>query len=234
MAVGGCILFLFVVGRDVADGRGLDGAIAKIGELREQYWRDVNVPGSTDDLNHSLEKAGRVADFFKLAELRCTKGRFDFERRRTDRIRARLPGGDLRIVRVHDQRNRARAVIRDHGVTAQHAAFQGRPGVGSGAMARQSVSGDQGSGGGSRRIRPHHRGRRLREPFYRKRAGWEHDPGAQGECRSRDGCGGLHWVRSGRGGVSEGNQAGSDHADESGFHRGELGKKVNLSMPTKP
>ena len=52
-------------------GAGLDQAIGKIRELREQFWRDVNVPGSADDLNQSLEKAGRVADFFELAELMC-------------------------------------------------------------------------------------------------------------------------------------------------------------------
>jgi succinate dehydrogenase / fumarate reductase flavoprotein subunit len=50
---------------------GLEAAIAKIPELREQYWRDVNVPGSGDDLNQSLERAGRVADFMELAELMC-------------------------------------------------------------------------------------------------------------------------------------------------------------------
>jgi succinate dehydrogenase / fumarate reductase flavoprotein subunit len=52
-------------------GAGLEAAIGKIRELREQYWRDVNVPGSADDLNQALEKAGRVADFFELAELMC-------------------------------------------------------------------------------------------------------------------------------------------------------------------
>jgi succinate dehydrogenase / fumarate reductase flavoprotein subunit len=53
------------------DRAGLEGAIARIPELREQYWRDVNVPGSGSDLNQSLEKAGRVADFMELAELMC-------------------------------------------------------------------------------------------------------------------------------------------------------------------
>jgi succinate dehydrogenase / fumarate reductase flavoprotein subunit len=56
-------------------GPGLDSAIGKIRELREHYWRDVNVPGSADDLNQSLEKAGRVADFFELAELMCIDAR---------------------------------------------------------------------------------------------------------------------------------------------------------------
>jgi succinate dehydrogenase / fumarate reductase flavoprotein subunit len=50
---------------------GLETALGEIRELREQYWRDVTVVGSADDLNQSLEKAGRVADFFELAELMC-------------------------------------------------------------------------------------------------------------------------------------------------------------------
>jgi succinate dehydrogenase / fumarate reductase, flavoprotein subunit len=50
---------------------GLEFAIAKIHALREEYWRNVTVPGSGNDLNESLEKAGRVADFFELAELMC-------------------------------------------------------------------------------------------------------------------------------------------------------------------
>ncbi len=54
---------------------GLETAIGKIRELREEYWQNVNVPGSGDDLNQSLEKAGRVADFFELAELMCIDAR---------------------------------------------------------------------------------------------------------------------------------------------------------------
>ena len=49
--------------------RGLETALSKVRELREQYWRDVNVPGSDAELNQALEKAGRVADFLELAEL---------------------------------------------------------------------------------------------------------------------------------------------------------------------
>jgi succinate dehydrogenase / fumarate reductase flavoprotein subunit len=48
---------------------GLSEALEKIPALREEYWHRVNVPGSGDDLNQSLEKAGRLADFFELAEL---------------------------------------------------------------------------------------------------------------------------------------------------------------------
>jgi succinate dehydrogenase / fumarate reductase flavoprotein subunit len=50
---------------------GLGCALGQIRELRVQYWTDVKVAGSADDLNQSLEKAGRVADFFELAELMC-------------------------------------------------------------------------------------------------------------------------------------------------------------------
>ena len=39
--------------------------------LREEYWKNVNVPGEAGDLNQSLERAGRVADFMELGELLC-------------------------------------------------------------------------------------------------------------------------------------------------------------------
>ena len=50
----------------------LERARSKIPELRDEYWRDVRVVGSCEELNQSLEKAGRVADFFELAELIST------------------------------------------------------------------------------------------------------------------------------------------------------------------
>jgi len=50
---------------------GLKHALEKIPELREEFWQNVNVPGSGDELNQSLEKAGRVADFLELGELMC-------------------------------------------------------------------------------------------------------------------------------------------------------------------
>ena len=50
---------------------GLKTAIGEIRSLREEYWQNVNVPGSSSDINQSLEKAGRVADFFELGELMC-------------------------------------------------------------------------------------------------------------------------------------------------------------------
>jgi succinate dehydrogenase / fumarate reductase flavoprotein subunit len=48
---------------------GLEAALARIPELREEYWSDVNVTGSAEDFNQCLERAGRVADHFELAEL---------------------------------------------------------------------------------------------------------------------------------------------------------------------
>ncbi len=54
---------------------GLELAAERIRALREEFWSDVTVPGSGDDLNQSLEKAGRVADFFELAELMCLDAR---------------------------------------------------------------------------------------------------------------------------------------------------------------
>jgi succinate dehydrogenase / fumarate reductase flavoprotein subunit len=50
---------------------GLREALGRIPALREEFWRDVNVPGSDAELNQALEKAGRVADFLELAELMC-------------------------------------------------------------------------------------------------------------------------------------------------------------------
>ncbi|MGH7502984.1 MAG: fumarate reductase/succinate dehydrogenase flavoprotein subunit [Longimicrobiales bacterium] len=50
---------------------GLHQALARIPALRDEFWDDVNVPGSAQDLNQSLEYAGRVADFFEFAELMC-------------------------------------------------------------------------------------------------------------------------------------------------------------------
>ena len=50
---------------------GLREALAKIPELRENFWKDVRVLGENADFNQSLERAGRVADFLEFAELMC-------------------------------------------------------------------------------------------------------------------------------------------------------------------
>ncbi|MGI5154616.1 fumarate reductase/succinate dehydrogenase flavoprotein subunit [Microbispora sp. CA-102843] len=46
-------------------------ALERIPELREEFWNNVKVPGDAEGLNQALERAGRVADFFELAELMC-------------------------------------------------------------------------------------------------------------------------------------------------------------------
>jgi len=48
---------------------GLKEAISEIQTLREEFWKDVRVPGTANEMNAELEKAGRVADFLELGEL---------------------------------------------------------------------------------------------------------------------------------------------------------------------
>jgi succinate dehydrogenase / fumarate reductase, flavoprotein subunit len=50
---------------------GLKKALTLIPALREEFWKSVRVLGANEELNQSLERAGRVADFFELAELMC-------------------------------------------------------------------------------------------------------------------------------------------------------------------
>nr|WP_256199104.1 succinate dehydrogenase (quinone) flavoprotein subunit [Verrucomicrobium spinosum] len=50
---------------------GLQLAIDKIPQLREEFWSNVIVPGSGEQFNQELEKAGRVADFLEFGELMC-------------------------------------------------------------------------------------------------------------------------------------------------------------------
>ncbi|WP_238011804.1 fumarate reductase/succinate dehydrogenase flavoprotein subunit [Dactylosporangium sp. AC04546] len=50
---------------------GLTKAVSLIRSLREEFWTRVKVPGTGEQLNQNLERAGRVADFFELAELMC-------------------------------------------------------------------------------------------------------------------------------------------------------------------
>ncbi|MFD2915215.1 fumarate reductase/succinate dehydrogenase flavoprotein subunit [Psychroserpens luteus] len=49
--------------------KGLTEAISEIKELRNQFWKDVKVPGTNEEYNEELAKAGRVADFLELGEL---------------------------------------------------------------------------------------------------------------------------------------------------------------------
>ena len=50
---------------------GLRKAITRIRELKQEFWADVRVLGTNEELNQALEKAGRVADFIELGELMC-------------------------------------------------------------------------------------------------------------------------------------------------------------------
>jgi len=50
---------------------GLKTAIEQIKALREEFWRELKVPGSPGEVNSELEKAGRVADYLELGELMC-------------------------------------------------------------------------------------------------------------------------------------------------------------------
>ncbi len=50
---------------------GLKAALQKIPPLREEFWKNVRVLGENEEINQSLEKAGRVADFLELGELMC-------------------------------------------------------------------------------------------------------------------------------------------------------------------
>ena len=51
--------------------QGLKKALALIPTLRDEFWKNVLVPGNNEEINQSLEKAGRVADFLEFAELLC-------------------------------------------------------------------------------------------------------------------------------------------------------------------
>jgi succinate dehydrogenase / fumarate reductase flavoprotein subunit len=50
---------------------GLTKAIEEVRALRDEFWKNVRVTGSADEMNPELEKAGRVADFLELGELMC-------------------------------------------------------------------------------------------------------------------------------------------------------------------
>jgi len=77
--------------------KSLETALAKIPELRQEYHDNVKVLGSAESLNQSLEKAGRVADFFELAELMCIDA---LERRESCgahfRIESQTPEGEAK------------------------------------------------------------------------------------------------------------------------------------------
>ena len=51
---------------------GLEKALKRIPEIREEFWTNARIPGDADGINTELEKAGRVADFLEFAEVMCT------------------------------------------------------------------------------------------------------------------------------------------------------------------
>ena len=53
------------------NAQGLKEALAEIRAIREEFWKEVRVPGSDTHFNPELDKAGRVADFLELGELMC-------------------------------------------------------------------------------------------------------------------------------------------------------------------
>jgi succinate dehydrogenase / fumarate reductase flavoprotein subunit len=53
------------------NAQGLQEAIREIQELKKEFWSDLRIPGSTDEMNPELDKAARVADFIALGELMC-------------------------------------------------------------------------------------------------------------------------------------------------------------------
>jgi len=50
---------------------GLKSALERVPQLREEFWKNVNVLGGGEELNQALENAGRVADFLEFGELMC-------------------------------------------------------------------------------------------------------------------------------------------------------------------
>jgi len=50
---------------------GLKKALARIPELRDEFWHNLRLVGGQDELNQALEKANRISDFLELAELMC-------------------------------------------------------------------------------------------------------------------------------------------------------------------
>jgi succinate dehydrogenase / fumarate reductase flavoprotein subunit len=53
------------------NAEGLKQAIQEIRDLRKEFWSDLRIPGSANETNPELDKAGRVADFMELGELMC-------------------------------------------------------------------------------------------------------------------------------------------------------------------
>jgi succinate dehydrogenase / fumarate reductase flavoprotein subunit len=53
------------------NAKGLEEAIIEIQDLKKEFWSDLRIPGTINEFNPELDKAGRVADFIELGELMC-------------------------------------------------------------------------------------------------------------------------------------------------------------------
>jgi succinate dehydrogenase / fumarate reductase flavoprotein subunit len=53
------------------NAQGLQEAINEVRQLKEEFWKDVRIPGDVNEFNTELDKAQRVADFIELGELMC-------------------------------------------------------------------------------------------------------------------------------------------------------------------
>src|SRR5690606_34427378 len=53
------------------NAQGLESALTEIRALRDEFWKNVRVPGDIEEMNPELDKANRVADFMELGELMC-------------------------------------------------------------------------------------------------------------------------------------------------------------------
>ncbi len=53
------------------NAQGLQEAIKEIHQLKEEFWKDVRIPGEINEFNSELDKAQRVADFIEMGELMC-------------------------------------------------------------------------------------------------------------------------------------------------------------------
>ena len=84
------------------NAEGLKEAITKIGQLREEFWQDLALPGTDADLNKQLEMAGRVADYLELGELMARDALM-----REESLRRPLPRG------APDRRGRGQARRRE-------------------------------------------------------------------------------------------------------------------------
>jgi succinate dehydrogenase / fumarate reductase flavoprotein subunit len=56
----------------IRNEEGLKKGLALVKELKKEFWADLKIPGRIDEMNYELEKAGRVADYFELAQLLIT------------------------------------------------------------------------------------------------------------------------------------------------------------------